>query len=74
MMDDSCNGIFALLSNESKLPLQSTRNFIMNVHETWKDGLVAQKSIAEEGFTIRHFAGDVFYNAVNFVNDTFEFF
>lgn len=61
------NGIFALLNDESKLNSPSAQKFTLKVHSSWKSfsGLtMPQKKDLGEGFTIRHFAGDVYYNTV----------
>lgn len=61
-------GIFALLNNESKLPSPSTMNFTLNVHESWKSSTVLsapRDKKLTDGFSVRHFAGTVYYDTVN---------
>lgn len=68
MIDNKFNGIFALLNNESKVASPSVRNFTTNVNRFWKSNpslILSHKKNIEEGFSIRHFAGEVFYDTVN---------
>lgn len=67
LFDDKYNGIFAHLNNESKMPCPSAKNFTNNVHNSWKSTTfltVPPKKSIDDGFSIRHFAGDVFYDTV----------
>lgn len=67
LIGEKRNGIFALLNNESKLPSPSVTNFTSNVHNLWSSTTVLSTPRHEmlKGFSIRHFAGDVFYDTVN---------
>lgn len=67
MIDHKYIGIFAHLNNESKLKVPSGKNFTSNVHKSWSSMYlsVKPKKSIEEGFLIRHFAGDVFYDTVS---------
>lgn len=78
IIDDKYIGILALLNNESKMPNPSDENFTINVHNSWKSSTiltVPQKKNIEDGFTIRHFAGNVSYDSVNIIiNLLYSFF
>lgn len=69
LFDDSTSGIFRILDDSIRMSAQSTTDFIDNVFSKWKGNpnLTRPKSLVSkiEGFVIRHFAGDVYYNVVS---------
>ncbi|KAF5307261.1 hypothetical protein FQR65_LT06977 [Abscondita terminalis] len=72
------NGIFTILDEESKLPKPSYMHFTSEVHSRWNNHfrlglprssrLKAHRNIRDdEGFIIRHFAGGVCYQTLQFI-------
>ncbi|XP_055307856.1 myosin heavy chain 95F-like [Sitodiplosis mosellana] len=79
LIESKSNGIFALLDEESKLPKPSFDHFTLEVHKAWNGHIRLMLPRAsrfkghrtlrdEEGFLIRHFAGDVSYNTSQFID------
>lgn len=73
---ESKYNIFSLLDEETKLPKPSSASFTNNLHSAWKDhsqlsvprALRSHRTLRdEEGFIIKHFAGDVCYTTVGLI-------
>lgn len=62
------DGIWTLLDDEMRLMTMSTQNFSRRIENNWKShtAFIPATSLHSEeyGFSIRHFARDVFYNTV----------
>lgn len=76
LIESRPTGIFALLNEESKLPIPSYTCFTTKVHNAWKANvdLLTPRSLQmpmkdEDGFVIRHFIGTVYYETVNILDD-----
>lgn len=62
------DGIWTVLDDEMRLMTMSTQNFSQRIENTWKSHAAFTSATSlhsgEHGFSIRHFARDVFYNTV----------
>ncbi|KAB0800582.1 hypothetical protein PPYR_06322 [Photinus pyralis] len=78
LIETKNNGIFTILDEESKLPKPSYMHFTSELHSRWKNHfrlglprssrLKAHRNLRDdEGFMIRHFAGAVCYQTVQFI-------
>lgn len=71
LYENKIKGIFKVLDDMNKMPCQTTQVFVQNVFANWSNSpvLAVPKSHGiqeEDGFLIRHYVGDVFYNVVRF--------
>lgn len=69
MFENRFKGLFKLLDDTCKMQYQDSKIFVQNVTKTWENDEILVESKTKQcaphsGFIIRHFAGDVFYNAV----------
>lgn len=62
---ETIEGLFALLDDEIKLSTHSDENFTQKVQSEWTNSPALLWSGKKQEFTIRHFARDVNYTAVN---------
>ncbi|KAF5299207.1 hypothetical protein FQA39_LY02380 [Lamprigera yunnana] len=78
IIETKANGIFTILDEESKLPKPSYMHFTSEVHARWNNhyrlGLPRSSRLKthrnlrdDEGFIIRHFAGGVCYQTLQFI-------
>uniref|UniRef100_A0A7S2JLY7 Myosin motor domain-containing protein n=1 Tax=Cyanoptyche gloeocystis TaxID=77922 RepID=A0A7S2JLY7_9EUKA len=76
MIEKRPGGILSILDEQNKLPKCTDKTFTMKVHETFKahKKLKEPRTIKgsgvskEEGFVVKHFAGDVLYNSSGFLD------
>lgn len=62
-------GIFKVLDDTGKMQCQTNLLFLQNIILNWKNNQILakpkpQKVQVSDGFIIRHYVGDVFYNVV----------
>lgn len=69
MFENTSKGLFKLLDDTCKIQNQNSENFVHHMFASWSNHQILTKPKPKEiqhniGFKIRHFAGDVVYNAV----------
>lgn len=70
IFENKCKGVFMVLDDTCKMNCHTSANFVQNAMKSWPKNsiLVAPKPNKIEnnaGFVIRHFLGDVLYDAVS---------
>lgn len=61
-------GILSLLDEECMLPKGSDEGFVSKLWDNIKSDILTKNKFSEAGFLIRHFAGDVSYDAYQFLD------
>lgn len=71
LYENKIHGIFKVLDDTGKMQCQTAAIFVQNIFANWKNSAVlavpkSQEIRHTDGFVIRHYVGDVFYNVVSF--------
>lgn len=70
IFENKCKGVFIMLDDTCKMARQTSANFVQSALKIWTNNsiLVAPKPNKIKnnvGFVVRHFLGDVLYDAVS---------
>ena len=68
VIESKPGGILSLLDEECMLPKGSDEGFVSKLWENIKSEILMKNKFSEAGFLIRHFAGDVSYDAYQFLD------